>query len=39
MIAVSNSTPLIALAKIGQLDLLKEYFGEIYIPEEVTTRL
>ena len=35
MIAVSNSTPLIALAKIGQLDLLKEYFGEIYIPEEV----
>lgn len=35
MIAVSNSTPLIALSKIGKLDLLKEYFGEIYIPAEV----
>ncbi|MGV8174096.1 MAG: DUF3368 domain-containing protein [Methanothrix sp.] len=35
MIAVSNSTPLIALAKINQLDLLREYFGEICIPEEV----
>jgi hypothetical protein len=35
MIAVSNSTPLIALAKINQLNLLKDYFGEIYIPEEV----
>jgi hypothetical protein len=35
MIAVSNSTPLIALAKINRLDLLKDYFGKIYIPEEV----
>jgi uncharacterized protein len=35
MIAVSNSTPLIALAKINQLNLLKDYFGEVYIPEEV----
>lgn len=35
MIAVSNSTPLIALSKIGKLDLLREYFGEIYIPREV----
>jgi uncharacterized protein len=35
MIAVSNSTPLIALSKIDRLDLLKEYFSEIYIPEEV----
>ena len=24
-----------ALAKINQLDLLKDYFGEVYIPEEV----
>jgi predicted nucleic acid-binding protein len=35
MIVISNSTPLIALAKIGKLFLLKEYFGEICIPEEV----
>jgi uncharacterized protein len=35
MIVISNSTPLIALAKIGKLFLLKEYFGEIRIPEEV----
>jgi len=35
MNVVSNSTPLIALAKINRLDLLKEYFGEIFIPEEV----
>ena len=35
MTAISNSTPLIVLAKINRLDLLKDYFGEIYIPEEV----
>jgi len=35
MIVISNSTPLIALAKINQLQLLKEYFGEVLIPEEV----
>ncbi len=33
--AVSNSTPLIYLAKIGKLDLLKVLFGEILIPKEV----
>ena len=32
---VSNSTPLIYLAKIGKLDLLKAIFGEILIPEQV----
>lgn len=32
---VSNSTPLIYLAKIGRLDLLKELFGEVLIPKEV----
>jgi hypothetical protein len=32
---VSNSTPLIALSKIGKLELLREYFGEIHIPKEV----
>lgn len=35
MIVVSNSTPLIALSMIGRLELLKEYFKEIYIPPEV----
>ena len=35
MIVICNSTPLIALAKINQLQLLKEYFGEVLIPEEV----
>jgi uncharacterized protein len=32
---VSNSTPLIYLAKIGRLDLLKELFSEVLIPKEV----
>ncbi len=32
---VSNSTPLIYLAKIGRLALLKELFGEVLIPKEV----
>jgi len=32
---VSNSTPLIALSRINRLELLKEYFIEIYIPEEI----
>ena len=35
MVVVSNSTPLIALSKIGLFELLKEYFGEITIPNEV----
>lgn len=32
---VSNATPLIYLAKLGRLDLLKRVFGEVFIPEEV----
>ncbi len=32
---VSNATPLIYLAKIGKLNLLKIIFGDIIIPEEV----
>jgi hypothetical protein len=32
---VSNASPLIHLAKIGQLDLLHEFFGEIAIPRAV----
>lgn len=35
MIVVSNSTPLIALSRINKFGLLREYFGEIYIPVEV----
>jgi predicted nucleic acid-binding protein len=32
---VSNATPLIYLAKIGRMDLLKKVFEEVFIPEEV----
>ena len=35
MSIVSNATPLIYLAKVGRLNLLKDVFGEVYIPEEV----
>lgn len=35
MKVVSNSTPLIALSRINEFSLLKEYFGEVYIPKEV----
>ena len=35
MIVVSNSSPLITLARIGQLDLLWQIFGQIHIAEEV----
>ena len=34
MIVVSDSTILIGLLKIGQIDLLKEVFHKIYVPEE-----
>ena len=32
---VSPATPLIYLAKIGRIDLLRKIFGEVFIPEEV----
>ncbi len=32
---VSNSTPLIYLAKVNKLDLLKSLFIEVFIPQEV----
>ena len=35
MIVVSDTTPLIALMKVGRLDLLHELFCEILIPEGV----
>jgi predicted nucleic acid-binding protein len=38
-IAVFNSSPLINLAKAGQLDLLGKLFEVCYIPEEVYNEL
>jgi uncharacterized protein len=35
VIAVADSSPLILLAKIGQLDILEQLFGEIFIPTQV----
>jgi len=35
VIVVSNSTPLIYLAKIGKLNILREVFEEIFVPEAV----
>ena len=32
---IANTTPLIALADIGQLDLLQKLYGEIMIPQAV----
>ena len=32
---ISNTTPLITLANIGQLDLLRKLYGTIHIPEAV----
>ncbi|MCX7839508.1 MAG: DUF3368 domain-containing protein [Anaerolineae bacterium] len=35
MIVVSNTTPLVGLASIQRFDLLKQLFGEVYIPQAV----
>ena len=35
MSIVSNASPLINLARIGQLDLLRQLYGELLIPEAV----
>ena len=32
---ISDSTPLIALARIGELELVRHVFGEIFVPEAV----
>ena len=34
-IVISNSSPLINLAIIGRLELIRKFWGEIYIPEAV----
>lgn len=35
MIVISDTTPIISLMKISQLELLEKYFGEIQIPNAV----
>lgn len=35
MIIVSDTTPLSELAKVGQLNLLRDIFGQVIIPQEV----
>lgn len=37
MIVVSNTSPIINLACVGQLDLLHQIYGSIVIPEAVFT--
>jgi predicted nucleic acid-binding protein len=32
---VSNTTPIISFLKIGQLEIMKDLYGEIFIPQEV----
>ena len=39
MIVVSDSGPLISLMKAARLDLLRDLYGEIRIPEAVYTKL
>jgi uncharacterized protein len=39
MIVVSDSTPLIALARIGRLNILEALYGELQIPEAVFEEL
>ncbi len=35
MIVVSDTTPLISLFKIKRVDLLKELFGDVLVPQAV----
>jgi predicted nucleic acid-binding protein len=35
MIVVSNTSPIISLSSINQIDLLKKLFGKVYIPQAV----
>lgn len=39
MPAVSDTSPILGLAAIGQLDLLREQFGDIFIPQAVLAEL
>ena len=35
MIVVSNTSPIINLAVVGQLDLLRQLYGKVIIPQPV----
>lgn len=39
MIVISDTTPIISLMKAGQLELLQELFGVVYIPKAVYREL
>ena len=39
MLVLSNSSPLIYLAKLGRLDLLKTLYKKIFVPEAVLAEL
>ncbi len=39
MIVVSDTTPVISLMKVGQLELLQKLFGVVYIPKAVYREL
>lgn len=39
MIVIADTTPIISLMKIGHLDLLQRYFGEVQIPLSVYNEL
>ena len=39
MIVVSDTTPLISLLKIGRINLLKNLFGQVLIPQAVFNEL
>jgi predicted nucleic acid-binding protein len=39
LLVVADATPLIALAKIGQLAWLPDLFGEILVPDAVYTEI
>lgn len=39
MIVVSDTTPLSELAKVGQLNILRDVFGQVIIPQEVYTEV
>jgi predicted nucleic acid-binding protein len=39
MIVVSNTSPIINLAVVGQLDLLRQLYGKVVIPQAVYTEI
>jgi uncharacterized protein len=39
MMIIANTTPLIYLHRIGQLELLHQLFSQVMIPEEVAKEL